>query len=166
MQTIFETARLRVRSFTADDHDNLYLLHGNADVMRYIRPVKTKAESDAMLNEVLAATYPPGQGRWAVEEKGTGIFVGNFVLVPIPSEPDKIQLGYSFTPANWGKGYATELSEAGLAYFFHESPLPEIYGVTETPNIASQKVLLKAGFAFHERKMEGEKELTIFIARR
>ena len=75
-------------------------------------------------------------------------------------------MGYSFTPENWGKGFATEVTRAGLDYFRNNTPLTEIYAVTESPNIASQKVLLKAGFSIYGNKMEGEKELVVFIVRK
>ena len=63
-------------------------------------------------------------------------------------------------------GYATEVTKEGMNYFYNKTPLTEIYGVTEIQNVASQKVLLKAGFAPHGTKMEGEKELLLFIVRR
>ena len=166
MEIIFETERLVVRKFTTADYDNLYLLHGNPEVMRYIRPVKTKVESDAFLDMALVTYASSYMGRWAVDEKLTGNFVGTFVIVPIPDDPEKIQLGYSFTQENWGRGLATEVTRAGLDYFRNNTPLTEIYAVTESPNIASQKVLLKAGFSIYGNKMEGEKELVVFIVRR
>lgn len=167
MSVIFETERLIVRQHTKADYDGMFLLHGNPEVMKYIRAVKTREQSDAFLDQALATVYPSAwMGRWAVELKATGEFVGNFVIVPIPDDPEKTQLGYSFTPENWGKGFATEVTKAGLEYFRNRTPLTEIYAVTESPHIASQKVLQKAGFQHFGKKMEGEKELTVFIVRR
>lgn len=165
----FETERLRVRRLTADDKDNFFLLNGSEEVMRYIRATKTREESDAQLEQILAleaANNKPGEGRWLVEEKETGNFAGSFAIIPIPSEPEKIQLGYSFIPEQWGKGYATELAKAGLQFFLEKTDIPEIYGVTETANIASSKVLEKAGFVYHSSKIEEGKELTVYVVRR
>jgi len=165
----FETERLVVRRLTPEDKDNFFLLNGNEEVMRYIRATKTREESDAHLEAILAdeaANPAAGKGRWLIEEKATGRFVGSFAIIPIPSEPEKTQLGYSFIPEAWGKGYATEVSKAGLQFFLDNTDLPEIYGVTETANTASMKVLQKAGFQFHSIKMEEGKDLTIFIVRR
>ncbi len=167
MAIIFETDRLVVRHFTAEDHDNFFLLQGDAQVMQYIRPPRTKEESDTFLMEkILTGDANDYKGYWAVEEKETGLFVGSFVIIPIPDDADKIQLGYSFLPSQWGKGYATEVAKAGVDYFYHRTPLAIIYGVTESANIASQKVLLKAGFQFNEKKVEGETELTVFVLRK
>lgn len=165
----FETERLIVRRLTKHDKDYFFQLNGSAEVMRYIRAPKNREESDAHLEMILAdeaANPKPGAGRWLVEEKTTGVFVGSFAIIPIPSEPEKTQLGYSFIPDHWGKGYATELAKAGLQFFLDNSSIPEIYGVTETENVASFKVLQKAGFIYHSTKIEEGKELTIFIVRR
>jgi len=167
MNHLFETERLIVREFTTNDYDNHFLLTGNADVMRYIRPVKNKEESDLYFNEVVLGAPPHSyQGRWAVEEKETKRFIGSFGIIPIPDDEAKTQMGYSFLPAYWGKGLATELVQAGVSYFKQKTPLLEIFGVTEAPNIASQKALLKNGFLPFGKKMDGEIELLVFVFRK
>ena len=167
MAIIFETERLVVRQFTIDDSDNYFALQGNPLVMQYIRPVKTKEESNNFLKEKIIGAIPGDyKGYWAVEDKANGLFIGCFVIIPIPDDITKTQLGYSFLPEHWGKGYATEVTIEGLNYFRNQTPLTEIYAVTETPNVASPKVLLKAGFRPFGKKMEGEKELLVFILKR
>jgi ribosomal-protein-alanine N-acetyltransferase len=167
MHIIFQTERLTVRRYTADDYDNYFSLHGDPVVMKYIRPAQTREESDAKLEESILKV-PPHEylGRWAVEEKATGRFIGSFVITPIPNDEERIQLGYSFLPEEWGKGYATEVAKAGVEYFYNRTPLTELYAVTETANTASENVLRKAGFQLLETKMEGEKELLILIIRK
>jgi [ribosomal protein S5]-alanine N-acetyltransferase len=165
--TIFVTKRLRVRHFTSLDYDNYFSLQGNAEVMQYIRPPRTREESDEFLREkILTASQREYKGIWAVEEAGTGLFLGCFVIIPIPNDVEKTQLGYSFLPQHWGKGYATEVTKEGVNYFYNRTPLTEIYGVTEIPNVASQKVLLKAGFKQIASKMDGEKELLVYVIRK
>lgn len=166
MSAVFVTKRLRVRDINPQDADNFFLLNGSEEVMRYIRPVKTKEESDEHFKQILSIPSTPENGRWAVEEKDTGKFIGTFAIIPIPSEPEKTQLGYSFIPEYWGRGLATELAQAGLKYFLDNTDIPEIYAVSETANIASMKVLQKTGFRFHNIKMEEGKELTVFIVKR
>ena len=167
MAIIFTTERLKVRQYTQGDQELFFMLNGNEAVMQYIRPVSTREQSDKFLLENIDAyRAKPRQGRWAVEEKDTGIFVGSFAIIPVPAQPDRIQLGYSLLPENWGKGFASELTRGGLDYFFLHEPKGEIYGITEVPNIASQKVLLKAGFTAAGSFIEGEKELLQYVCRR
>jgi ribosomal-protein-alanine N-acetyltransferase len=75
-------------------------------------------------------------------------------------------LGYALIPENWGRGFATELTKAGLEYFMNHYSLSEIYGVTEVPHVVSQKVLLKAGFQPAGSFMEEGKELLMFVVKR
>jgi [ribosomal protein S5]-alanine N-acetyltransferase len=167
MKIIFETERLTVRRYTGEDTGNFFLLSGDEQVMQYIRAVSTRAESDKfLLDNIAFYGINPHRGRWAVMEKSSGSFAGSFAIIPLPWDAEKMQLGYSLLPRNWGKGYATELTRAGLDYFFTNDVLPEIHGVTETPNIASQKVLLKTGFQPLGKRVEEGKELLIFIKRK
>ena len=164
---IFETKRLIVRQYSEEDKDNIFRVAGNESVMQYIRAVSTREESERSLLEYIAGYEKnPHGGRWAVIEKENGLFAGSFAIIPIPSQPEKIQLGYALIPEHWGKGYATELTKAGLDYFMKNHELTEIYGVTEIPNTVSQRVLLKSGFQPAGSLMEGEKELLIFVVKR
>lgn len=163
---VFQTSRLTVRTLRHNDHDNFFLLQGNPAVMRFIRPIKTREESDTALNEMLAAGEPEEGGRWMVEEKEGGRFIGTFAIIPVPYDTTKIQLGYALLPGSWGKGYATELTLTGLDYFWKHSDRHEIYAITETPNIASQKVLRKAGFALLLRREHEGKPILVYMAKR
>ena len=160
---VFETDRLLVRHYTEADADNFFLLNGDPQVMRYIRPVKSRGDTDLFFTEVIAySKNNPAFGRMAVIEKKTDIFVGSFAVIPL-EKTVHMQLGYSLLPSCWGKGFATELTKAGLKYIFDKTNLDEIFGVTESANIDSQKVLLKSGFARHSTTIEETKELYRFI---
>jgi len=160
---IFETERLLVRRYRKPDKKNFFLLNGNEDVVRYIRPAKTKKEANEFLLKVIA--YYEAEkiyGRWAVEDKLTEEFVGSFAVIPVEGK-EQMQLGYALLPQHWGKGYATELTVAGLHYVFTETPIDPIYAYTEVANISSQKVLLKAGFRPNGSGNENGKELVGFL---
>jgi ribosomal-protein-alanine N-acetyltransferase len=165
--TLFKTTRLIVRQFWEEDKDDFFQLTGSEEVMRYIRPPSKKEDSDRFLTEIIADYLNHrSRGRWAVVEKETKKLIGTFAIIPIPSQPAKTQLGYSFIPPEWGKGYATELAKAGLAWFFSHDPSPVIYGVTEVANVPSQQVLLKAGFKTNGSFLEEGKDLLLFAATR
>lgn len=159
---VFETERLIVRHYTADDGDNFFLLNGDPEVMRYIRPVKSREETNAFLNEVIEySRNNPAYGRMAVNEKQANVFVGSFAIIPL-EKTDYMQLGYSLLPPYWGKGFATELVKYGLDYIFNKTNLTEIFGVTEVMNVDSQKVLMKNGFVFEKTYSEGTKQLNLY----
>ena len=164
---IFETDRLIVRQYVFDtDAENFFLLNSDEEVMRYIRATKSKDECDTFLKQIIDAyRINPLLGRWAAEEKTDGIFVGSFAIIPIEGTQD-IQLGYALLKENWGKGFASELTKAGLAYYFKNSNADHIYAIAEQANTASHKVLLKNAFAHDGIRKEEEKELLKFIYRK
>lgn len=163
---ILETPRLTVRQYTAHDADNFFLLNGDEEVMRHIRKAMNKEDSDKfLLQNIEFYIANPYLGRWAVEEKTTNNFVGSLALISLPFEDEKhkIQIGYSLLPAEWGKGYATELTAIGRDYFFQHHSFAELHGITTTTNILSQKVLLKCGFTENGTKQDGKELLQRFI---
>ena len=159
---VFTTERLVVRHYADHDAGNFFLLNSDPEVMRYIRAITNRADTDLFFAEVMRYSKEnPAYGRMAVVEKESGVFVGSFAIIPI-EQTDLMQLGYSLLPEYWGRGYATELVKWGLKYIFTRTAIEEIFGVTESLNTASQHVLLKSGFKPHSTVMEGEKKLDRF----
>jgi ribosomal-protein-alanine N-acetyltransferase len=146
------TERLELRRFTLEDLDLLDRLYSDPEVMRYVGGVKTRAQTETLLKARVLDYYEqyPGLGMWATLERATGACVGTHLLNHIQGET-YIQVGYVLFSEYWGRGYATEMTIALLRYGFTGLALPEIVAITDMPNIASQRVLLKAGL---ERKGE------------
>jgi [ribosomal protein S5]-alanine N-acetyltransferase len=160
---VFETERLLVRHYTEADADNFFLLNSDPEVMRYIRPIKSREDTDLFFAEVIQYSKDnPAYGRMAVIDKQSDVFVGSFAVIPLENTVH-MQLGYSLLTPYWGKGFATELTKAGIKYVFTQTNLEEIFGVTESANGDSQKVLLKAGFTQHSNVMEGVKQLYRYV---
>jgi RimJ/RimL family protein N-acetyltransferase len=55
---------------------------------------------------------------------------------------------YFIHPSYWGRGLATELVQASLQLAFRRLGLKEVLAFTKRENLASQRVLEKAGFAY------------------
>ncbi|MBL0134667.1 MAG: GNAT family N-acetyltransferase [Chitinophagaceae bacterium] len=161
--TIFETFRLLVRTQAITDAEHYFRIHGDPEVVKYIRAAKTKEQCFEFLQqhiELNKTLFP--LGRFLVDEKATSEFVGSFVIIPIENT-DQFQLGYALTKQHWGKGYATELVKAGLQYISSNTPLNKIYAITESANASSQHVLLKCGFIFEEEYLDHETLLKKFV---
>jgi len=159
---IIETERLIVRKLLPGDEEAFFLLNSDEEIMRYIRPVKNREESDLFFKEVLSkADEDPLFGRWMVFQKKSGDFIGTFSIIPF-QDSGKMHMGYALLSTQWGNGYATELTFAGLEYVFTKTDLHLVYAYTEEPNQASQKVLLKTGFIQSGSIPEEEKLLIEF----
>jgi RimJ/RimL family protein N-acetyltransferase len=144
------TERLALRRFTPGDLDLLDRMNSDAEVMRYVGGVKDRAKTEEMLKTRILAYYEqhPGLGVWATLERASGTCVGMHLLNHIQGE-EFIQVGYVLLRPYWGRGYATEMSIALLRYGFERMRIAQIVGITDLPNLASQRVLLKAGLHRH-----------------
>ena len=163
VQFILETPRLIVRRYTMNDANDFFVLNSDAEVMRYIRPPKTQKECDAFLAQnINFYNTHCNLGRWAAYEKKTKKFIGSFAIIPIDEETSNIQIGYALMRSEWGKGFATELVQYGKIFFFEKHEANILYALTEELNIASQKVLLKCGFAENGNLISGTKKLLKF----
>ncbi|MBO9204587.1 MULTISPECIES: GNAT family N-acetyltransferase [Niastella] len=166
---IFETERLIIRRYTFEDEENFFRLNGDPELMRYIREARDRKECSLFLRRnIIYYEQHPLMGRWAMDEKATGAFIGSFAIIPVESVDAKrhkeIQLGYALLKDYWGKGYATESTIAGKQYAFEVMKLSRIVAITETANIASQKVLLRCGFEQQPNIQEGNKTLCYFTS--
>jgi RimJ/RimL family protein N-acetyltransferase len=153
MQIFLETERLVLRRFTEDDVDNLVELDSDPAVMRFInggRPTpRQEIESDVLPTFLGYYERFAGYGFWAAVEKSTGRFVGWFHFRPAEAaHPDEVELGYRLRRSAWGKGYATEGSRALIQKGFAELGVQRVVATTMVVNVASRRVMQKAGLRF------------------
>jgi len=84
-----------------------------------------------------------------------GEAIGSIGLHPQCDIMEKnIELGYFLGEPFWGKGIITEAVKKMVAYGFQNFDVVRIYARPFGTNVASQKVLEKAGFSL-EAKIEG-----------
>jgi len=148
-----ETDRLVLRRFAEADVDNLVELDGDPEVMRFINGGRPTPR-DEIENDVLPAFLGyyeryAGYGFWAAVERATGRFIGWFHFRPAEgAPPDEVELGYRLRRSAWGKGYATEGSRALIDKGFSELGVQRVVASTMVVNVASRRVMEKAGLRF------------------
>jgi RimJ/RimL family protein N-acetyltransferase len=170
VKVFLETERLRLRRLEHDDVEHLVELDSDPQVMRFINGGRATTRCE-IENEVLPAFLGHyerygGLGFWGVEEKSTGRFVGWFHLRPAEGAPaGEFELGYRLLRSVWGKGYATEGSRALIDKAFAELGVDRVVASTMVVNVASRRVMEKAGLRFvrifHQPwpdRIEGEQE--------
>ena len=144
---IESTLRLALREFDRNDVDDIHALDSDPLVMRFIGDgsVSTREDAHAAIERTLARYIDtPGLGVWRVARRDDGVFIGWVSLKHAGASPD-IEIGYRLRPVAWGQGFATELARAMLVRGFDGLRLDRIIGVTHPDNLASQRVLVKAG---------------------
>jgi RimJ/RimL family protein N-acetyltransferase len=170
MQIFLETEHLLLRRFTEDDVDALVELDGDPDVMRFITgglpTPRREIENDVLPAFLAYYECFEGYGFWAAVEKSTGQFLGWFHFrPPEAAQPGEVELGYRLRNSAWGKGYATEGSQALIQKGFAELGVQRVVASTMVVNVASRRVMEKAGLRFVRKfhqpwpyRIEGENE--------
>lgn len=153
MQIFLETERLVLRQFTEDDVGNLVELDSDPSVMHFInggRPTpRHEIESDILPAFLDYYERFAGYGFWAAIERSSGRFVGWFHFRPAKAaHPNEVELGYRLRRSAWGNGYATEGSRALIHKGFAELGVQRVVAFTMVVNVASRRVMEKAGLRF------------------
>ena len=151
-----ETERLILRPFTLNDITPSYEMNLDEEVSRYTGDggVVSKAEIERRIKEYVLGDYEKyGYGRFAVELKSTGDFIG-FAGLKYLDNMDEVDLGYRFMSKYWGRGFATESAKASLKYGFETLGLKRIIAMVLPKNTASSHVLEKLGFVFEKEIIE------------
>jgi RimJ/RimL family protein N-acetyltransferase len=90
-----------------------------------------------------------GFGLWMLYDRASGSVVGRGGLQhTIATGRDEIEAGWAIVPERWGEGLATELALASVHAAFETLGLAELIAYTLAGNLASRRVMEKAGFAY------------------
>lgn len=89
-----------------------------------------------------------GWGVWLARLKETGELVGDIGFKGNPDFGGAVDIGYGFLPEHRGKGYATEATNALVAWAFRNGA-GRVTAETLRDNYASIRVLRKSGFSLY-----------------
>ncbi len=147
------TERTTLTTWLDEDLDDLHRLHADPETMRWIRPGRPETYDEA--RDRLAAylvEQETGSAKWRVEDRATGVFLGR---AGFGGDERHRELGYTLLPETWGRGLATELAQALVAWHLaHPLPEPpgELTAYAALANPASRRVLEKAGLVFVDER--------------
>ncbi|MCZ6913960.1 MAG: GNAT family N-acetyltransferase [Rickettsia endosymbiont of Ixodes persulcatus] len=144
--TIFlETERLLLKPIVLTDFDDLLALRSNPDVMKYLGSVQTKEEVKLFLEKTIPYQAKHRIGFCSVFEKESHAFIGQAGLFHLRYDDTQtdIEIAYRLHKQFWGKGYATELVKALIAWGFKHLTSKKLVAVTDPNNTPSRKVLEK-----------------------
>lgn len=151
-----QTARLTIRRFRLEDQHDVYAYAKDPDVgpLAGWRPHRSEKESYHIIKNL----FLRNPHSYAIVEQATNKVIGSIGLTK-QFFSKTYELGYSLGKPYWGQGYMTEAVAAMVEYGFHQLKAKRIFAKTMSHNIASQRVLLKAGF---EQTMEKKQHFRRF----
>ena len=148
------TKRLLLRPFTEEDAEDLYAYARDPRVGPAAgwTPHRSVEESREIIRTVFSEP-----GVFAVVEKESGKVIGSAGFTgrhrkELPGPDD--QIGYSLSPAWWGRGLIPEAVEELLRYGFEDLGLRTIWCDHYDGNQKSKRVIRKCGFSFRFLRMQ------------
>ena len=148
------TKRLLLRPFTEDDAEDVYAYAQDPRVGPAAgwTPHRSVEESREIIRTVFSEP-----GVFAVVEKESGKVIGSAGFTgrhrkELPGPDD--QIGYSLSPAWWGRGLIPEAVEELLRYGFEDLGLRTIWCDHYDGNQKSKRVIRKCGFSFRFLRMQ------------
>ena len=145
----FSTQRLSAERLRPEHFGELDRLHRDQRVMATLGGLRSAAETRRQLRRNLGHWSRHGFGIWMFHARSDGRFTGRAGLRHVKvGGGAEIELLYALRPEAWGRGLATEMAEAILAIGFGDLGLAELVCFTLTTNLASKRVMEKAGFIY------------------
>ncbi|HEX9999603.1 MAG TPA: GNAT family N-acetyltransferase [Actinoplanes sp.] len=139
------TQRLALTPVGRDDVDDLNLLYGDPVVAYWTGPW-TRVAVEAWAANMAARWTADGVGKWMARDRSDGSLVGRggFTRIDLDGEA-VLELGWAVRDALTGRGYATELGQAALAWALAHHPDLPVVAFTEVHNRASRAVMERLG---------------------
>ncbi|MGE0283353.1 MAG: GNAT family N-acetyltransferase [Rhizobiaceae bacterium] len=149
-EDLLVTPRLRLRMWEPGDPPYVKRLHADPVTNRYLSQ-KPDPWSDKKVARRLAGWQDEfaadGLTKFKLLRRSDGVFLGRAGFSRLHGSGE-FELGYSILRSEWGKGYASEIAAALAQWFFTLGKGDHFVAFAHVDNIASQKVLEKAGMRF------------------
>ena len=142
----FSTLRLLAERVTAAHWPDLRRMDEDEQFMALLGGVRDEASTVAYLEMNVKHWTDHGFGMWMLRDAASSTVIGRAILRHLDVEGvDEVEVGYGFMPKYWGQGLATEIARACVRIGRDQLGLGSLVAITRPINVASQRVMLKAG---------------------
>ncbi len=142
------TPRFRLREFVTADWPGVLEYQSDPLYLRYYEWTERTPEDVRDFVQMFIdwqAEQPRYRFQFVIELAATGKLIGNCGIRRKFAGAQEADIGYELDPGEWGQGYATEAATALVDYGFREMNLHRISSWCLVDNVASARVLEKAG---------------------
>jgi ribosomal-protein-alanine N-acetyltransferase len=154
-----ETQRLLLRKMRLDDAEAMFAYASDPAVARYVLwdTHHSIEDSESFLRLAIEGYERGDFGGWGVVLKDSGAFIGTCGLdAGYAPEHARAELGYVLSREYWGKGLMPEAVRAIIAFGFARADLNRIEARCIAANLASARVMEKAGMTYEGTLRERE----------
>jgi len=145
---VLETPRLLLRKLSLEDAKYFQQIRNDERVMEFMdsnRHVKI-ADSEKFIAENLENYEQKKAISWALIEKASNKFIGDFSFWAIDMKNSRAEVGYVLRPAYWGKGFMKEALQEIFKFGFQKLNLHSLEANINPANENSRRLLLSLGF--------------------
>lgn len=143
-----ETPRLRLRRFTMDDAQAMFLNWANdPQVTRFLtwQAHESVTVTETIISSWIAEYENHDRYSWCMEWKETGEPIGSIGAVNRNERAGRVEIGYCMSRRLWGQGIMTEALVAVEDYLFVRVGCNRIEAMHNVQNPASGRVMQKSG---------------------
>ncbi|HHU27993.1 TPA: GNAT family N-acetyltransferase [bacterium] len=146
-----ETRRLILRKVSKKDINDIYEYGSDEKVAKYVSWSTYNSIQDAQsfINHVLIKYETDNPYIWAIEDKKNKKMIGTIDFVTINKKENYGEIGYVLNRNYWNQGIMSEALNVIIDFGFNKLNLNKIRARCVKENIASSKVLEKAGMKFN-----------------
>lgn len=143
-----ESERLLLRKLELKDAPEVQLIRSDEKVMIYMDSERqlTVQYSEKFISRNLKMYEEKTGIFWAIIEKSTNKFIGDFAFFKIDHKNSRAEIGYTLKPAFWGKGFMKEAMLSTFNFGFNELNLHSLEANINPKNNNSRTILTKMGF--------------------
>ena len=147
-----KSPRLIYRRLHDSDVDAFHSLVADEHIRRYLLDGKTVdrdwCKEQIQSSDIGFASFKMGLWLVYVRDLDSEFPIGFCGFMTFEEMGPEPQLIYGLLAAYAGKGYATEMARALVVYAKQNTSLSILFAAVDEPNVASSRVLEKAGFRF------------------
>ena len=145
-KVILETPRLILREYTMEDFDGLYAILSDPETMKHYPSPYDEKGTMRWLNWSLDNYEKYGFGLWAMELKGSGLFIGDCGITMQNIDGETLpEIGYHIRKDHWRQGYAKEAASAVRDWCFRNTDFDRVYSYMKYTNVASYSTAASIG---------------------
>jgi ribosomal-protein-alanine N-acetyltransferase len=161
-----ESERLIYRKLTRDDIPNWVSFFENNNMLRFVGILTEEPHEELAkkwIEKQLDRYQDEGLGMLAVIEKTTNELIGLTGIIPREvDEKHYLEIGYSYKPTQWGKGFASEASQQMKKFGFESGLSDQFISIIDVDNYPSQAVARKNNMEILFKTTYLEMEVFIF----
>ncbi len=141
---LLETTRLILRVPRVEDFERYAELHADEQATRYIGGPLSRAAAWRKFLQMPGAWMLQGFAMFSVLDKASGRWLGQLGPWRPEGWPGN-EMGWSFHPDAWGRGYATEAARVAMDWAFEVLGWESVIHCIDPANLPSQRLAQRIG---------------------